>query len=180
MAADAVIVRRAEQADARAVGDLTCSVYVGEGYADPNTAPGYVAELSDGQRRISEAIVFVAESDGEIFGTVTAAPDGSPMRHVAGAEELEIRMLAVRPADRRRGVAARLVSACEQLAAQRGCSAVALCTDPAMSAARRLYERRGYVRTPERDWVADGVALLSYRLQLPIGASAAGVPRLTS
>lgn len=170
-----MIVRRADTGDAAAVGELTHDVYVGEGYANPDDAPGYVAELSDSGSRIAEAVVMVAVADGEIVGTVTAAPAGSALRHIADPDELEVRMLAVRRSARRHGVATALVRACEDLAAELGCSGVVLCTDPAMVAARRLYEGRGYLRAPERDWTADGVPLLSYRRPLPNGPSGRGV-----
>ena len=36
-----------------------------------------------------------------------------------------------------------------------------------MHAAHRLYERRGYARDPERDWMPEpDFTLLAYRLQL--------------
>jgi hypothetical protein len=35
-----------------------------------------------------------------------------------------------------------------------------------MHAAQRLYERRGYLREPTRDWQIRDVSLLAYRLAL--------------
>jgi hypothetical protein len=42
--------------------------------------------------------------------------------------------------------------ACETLARDQGLAAVILCTETRMHAAQRLYERRGYLRDPARDW----------------------------
>ena len=75
-------------------------------------------------------------------------------------------MLAVSTQVRRRGVADRLVAAAEALAVERGATAVVLSTEPGMGAAHRLYERRGYVRVPERDWSVGPFELLAYRLDL--------------
>jgi ribosomal protein S18 acetylase RimI-like enzyme len=162
-----VIIRRARLADARAVGEITRTVYVDGGYADPATAPGYVAELSDGEGRIRGATVFVAESQGRIVGTVTAVAAGSGFSNIARPQELEVRMLAVTAAARGQGAASGLMTACERLAVEGECEAVVLSTDPDMRAAQRLYAQRGYVRTPERDWPADGIPLWTYGLALP-------------
>jgi hypothetical protein len=55
---------------------------------------------------------------------------------------------------------------------------VILCTETGMHAAQRLYERRGYLREPARDWQIRNVRLLAYRLALsavPVKAGAAPV-----
>lgn len=41
-----------------------------------------------------------------------------------------------------------------------------LCTETRMHAAQRLYERRGYLRDPARDWQIRNVHLIAYRLAL--------------
>ena len=45
-------------------------------------------------------------------------------------------------------------------------AAVVLCTETGMRAAQRLYQRRGYLRQPARDWQIRDVRLLAYRLTL--------------
>ena len=61
-------------------------------------------------------------------------------------------MLAVAPAARGRGVGEALATWCVDRARADGCHAVVLSTLPVMHAAHRLYQRLGFVRTPERDW----------------------------
>jgi ribosomal protein S18 acetylase RimI-like enzyme len=78
----------------------------------------------------------------------------------------EVRMLAVDEADRGHGIAGRLMAACETLARDQGLAAVILCTETRMQAAQRLYERRGYLRQPARDWQIRNVSLIAYRLPL--------------
>jgi ribosomal protein S18 acetylase RimI-like enzyme len=75
-------------------------------------------------------------------------------------------MLAVDEAARGLGIANRLMAACETLARNEGLAAVILCTESGMLAAQRLYERRGYLREPARDWQIRDVRLLAYRLTL--------------
>ena len=75
-------------------------------------------------------------------------------------------MLAVDEAARGHGIAGRLMAACETLARDQGLAAVILCTETRMQAAQRLYERRGYLREPARDWQIRNVRLIAYRLPL--------------
>jgi ribosomal protein S18 acetylase RimI-like enzyme len=82
------------------------------------------------------------------------------------ADEAEVRMLAVDEAARGLGIADRLMAAGETLARNAGLAAVVLCTETGMRAAQRLYERRGYLRQPARDWQIRDVRLLAYRLTL--------------
>jgi len=157
-----VTVRRAEPAEADLVGALTERVYRAGGFG----SDAYAAVLRDGRSRVRDAIVLVAATNGAIVGTVTLALPGTPLAHLSRPGEAEVRMLAVDEAARGLGVANRLMAACEALARNEGLTAVILCTETGMHAAQRLYERRGYLRDPARDWQTRNVHLLSYHLPL--------------
>ena len=157
-----ITVRRAEPAEADLVGALTERVYRTGGFGSDD----YAKVLLDGQSRIRDAIVLVAAVDGAIAGTVTLALPGSPLAHLSQAGEAEVRMLAVDQAARGLGLASRLMAACETQARDEGLIAVILCTETGMHAAQRLYERRGYLRQPARDWQIRDVRLIAYRLTL--------------
>jgi len=154
-----VTVRRAEPAEADLVGALTERVY-------RTGSDDYATVLRDGRSRVRDGIVLVALADGAIAGTVTLALPGTPLAHLSRADEAEVRMLAVDEAARGRGIADRLMATCETLARNEGLAAVILCTETGMQAAQRLYERRGYLRDPSRDWQIHHVRLLAYRLPL--------------
>ncbi len=161
MSAD-VTVRRADQAEAGQVGALTERVYRDGGFGSDD----YAEVLRDGRSRVRDGIVLVATADGAIAGTVTLALPGTRLAHLCRADEAEVRMLAVDEAARGHGVANLLIAACETLARDQGLAAMILCTETRMHAAQRLYERRGYLRDPARDWQIRNVHLIAYRLAL--------------
>jgi ribosomal protein S18 acetylase RimI-like enzyme len=157
-----VEIRQAGPDDAEQVGTLAERVYRQGGWADER----YSKVLLDGRSRIEDATVFVAVADGAVVGTVTLGRPGTRFANVAQAGEAEVRMLAVDEAARGRGIARLLMDACEGLARDDGLAAVVLSTEPDMLAAHRLYQRRGYVRQPERDWRIGQSLLQVYRLSL--------------
>jgi ribosomal protein S18 acetylase RimI-like enzyme len=86
---------------------------------------------------------------------------------VQGADEAEIRALAVRPHAQGQGIGADLLRRLIDLAAGKGVRQLVLCTVPQMRQAHRLYERAGFERRPERDWSPTaGTTLLAYSLRL--------------
>jgi ribosomal protein S18 acetylase RimI-like enzyme len=151
-------IRRAEPADADDVGLLTERVFRAGGW----TSESYARTLRDGRARIDDAVVFVATVDGAVVGSVTLAAPGSRFVNVARADEAEVRMLAVAPGARGRGIANALMEACERSARDGGQAGVVLSTEAGMHAAHRLYRRRGYRRRPDRDWVGGRTAYLVY------------------
>lgn len=94
---------------------------------------------------------------GVVVGTVTLAPSGTSYAEVAEAGEAEVRMLAVAPEARRRGVAETLMRSALDHAVTSGYRRVVLSTFDAMQSAQRLYRRLAFVPAPERDWHHEGV-----------------------
>ena len=161
-----VVVRAAREDELDAAGDCVRAAYAAEGLADA----GYQAVLADARARAAApgAQVLVAVGGGRVLGTVTFVLPGSPWADLAQPGEAEFRMLGVVPDARGRGVAAALVRACVERAAGVGARRVVLCSQPAMTAAHRLYARAGFVRAPELDWTArPAVELLGFALDLP-------------
>lgn len=128
----------------------------------------YAAHLRDVPARAAGAVVLVALEGDQIVGTVTYVPGPeSPFAEHVREGEASIRMLSVRPDAQGRGVGRVLSEACVARARAERRRAVALHADEEMGAAQRLYERLGFVRDAERDWVAeDGTRLLGYVLVL--------------
>ncbi|PPK98622.1 L-amino acid N-acyltransferase YncA [Kineococcus xinjiangensis] len=163
-----ITVRAARPEELEAVGGLCEEAYRVEGYLDEDpTAQAYVAKLRDAAGRARDARLLVAvDAAGAVVGTITYALAGTPWAQMAGPGEAELRMLAVDPGARGRGVAEALTRRAVAEAAEAGARRVVLCSLPAMHAAHRLYERLGFSRTPELDWADGEVALLGYALSV--------------
>jgi ribosomal protein S18 acetylase RimI-like enzyme len=132
------------------------------------TYRGYIANVLDLDRRAREALLLVAELDGQIVGTITLYRDingeGMPVHFPDGTAG--IRATAVSPAARGQGIGSELVTAALERARGSGAKAIALHTATCMRAAMRLYERHGFQRAPAYDFRAnefftagDGAAL---------------------
>jgi ribosomal protein S18 acetylase RimI-like enzyme len=153
-----------DDVEADAAGEIVADAYFSDGFAQGDYRP----RLLDGRARARDATLLVAVDDQDrIVGTVTYVVPGQPYAEVSRPGEAEFRMLGVAPAGQRRGVGAALVQACIDRARAEGKQALVLCTDTKMQAAQRLYERMGFVRVPERDWVPNPIVhLLGYQLPL--------------
>jgi GNAT superfamily N-acetyltransferase len=141
-------------------------VYLAEGYT--RAGSHYPALLRDVASRAAASTVVVAVEGDQILGTVTYAGPGSSYAETAkGADEAGFRMLVVDPAARGRGVGQALVDWCAAHARSQGVRVLRLSTQREMTAAGRLYQRLGFVRTPDLDWVPEpGIALITYELVL--------------
>lgn len=119
---------------------------------DPGRAEVIVAELHD--ELVGSVLLFPAES--EAYGT-----------WVERATWPELRLLAVRPSVRGRGIGTLLMNECILRARQSGATALGLHTSESMVIAVPMYERRGFVRIPAFDFDVDnGETVIAYRLDL--------------
>jgi ribosomal protein S18 acetylase RimI-like enzyme len=166
-----VIIREALPGEMAAVGDLRAAAYAAGGFLSPEYAAQLKALGSQG-----DGIVLVAsDAGGRLTGTIMLVLPPQAGEIIAGADEAEIRALAVAPGTQRGGVGAALVTAALREAAASGARRVVLSTLPQMHAAHRLYERAGFTRLPGRDWYPrPGVILLAYGLDLPGGPDLPG------
>lgn len=114
--------------------------------------------------------LIVAEINGSIAGSVVLFPANTDA-YEGYLDELdypEIRMLAVSPQQRGKGIATALVSECVRRAQAKGFQSIGLHTGEFMKPAMKLYEKMGFERTPEHDFqpADDGITVKAYRLKL--------------
>ncbi|EHR59937.1 GNAT family N-acetyltransferase [Saccharomonospora cyanea] len=156
-----IVVRPARPDELPAVGEVTVAAYRADGYLDDGDGRAYTRSLRDAARRAEHAHLLVAvDGAGELVGTATVAEPGSALAEMCGEGEAELRMVAVAPHARGRGVGESLTRASLDLACERGARRMVLCSLAAMTTAHRLYERLGFDRVPSRDWYTDGGLLL--------------------
>lgn len=114
--------------------------------------------------------LIVAELNGNIAGSVALFPPDTDAYegNVERVDYPEIRMLAVSPECRGKGVASALIAECIQRARSKGCSAIGLHTGEFMKDAMKLYEKIGFERLPAYDFqpADDGITVKAFRLIL--------------
>lgn len=147
-----IVVRRATPADLEEAGRIAVTAYETAGQLDDGPHQGYGTVLADTASRMRDALLLVAERDGQIVGTVTICPPESPVAEIGRDGEVEFRFLAVDPAAWRTGVADALIAACDDHARETGAHSLAISVRDINHGARALYEKRGFTRVPERDW----------------------------
>ena len=186
-----LLIRVATDDDVAAAGALTAQAYQTDGLV--RDGDDYVDELMDAVRRAREASLLVALAPGEttgprpdadddvdsdeddppaLVGTLTIAPAGTSYAEIAEPGEVELRMLAVAPEARRRGIAEALVRAAMREAVTLRARRVVLSALEEMTSAHRLYDRLCFTRVPERDWHHEDVALRVYTWDVPPGPGA--------
>ena len=118
-----------------------------------NNDRGYGAHVRNVAGRASDHPVLVAVRDVRIGGSVSITPPGTPQSELAQDGEVEFRFLAVAQEAWGTGVAEAMVAAVAEWAREHGAHRLVLCVIETNLAAARLYERLGFERNPERDWV---------------------------
>ncbi len=168
----AYTIRDARDEERAAIRDLTLAAYAE--YATI-MAPAAWEALHDVLRAALDsgdaAERIVAEQGGALVGSVMLYPAAAQSYGdvLAGPAWPELRLLAVSPAARGQGLGLALVEECLRRAERSGAGALGLHTSESMRAAMRIYERKGFVRTPEHDFrVAGSELVMAYRLPLNV------------
>nr|WP_245998099.1 GNAT family N-acetyltransferase [Aquisalibacillus elongatus] len=119
----------------------------------------------------TEVDVIIAETtEGIILGSVVLFP-AKTMAYGDWTDALdypEIRMLAVNPEARGKGIGKKLVNECVRRTKEKGFTKIGLHTGSFMTNAMKLYEGMGFKRTPEYDFepANDGIIVQAYVLDL--------------
>ncbi|MGO8875910.1 MAG: GNAT family N-acetyltransferase [Acidimicrobiales bacterium] len=147
----AIQIRPARPDEYSAIGQITVDAYRdlwrGDHYGS------YEDQLLAVAERAADSVVLVAvDEEGELLGGVTYVPDSDrAMTEFDDPEAAGIRMLAVRPDHQSRGVGRALTQACIDRARADGRARIILHSTEVMVRARAMYERMGFVPTPDLD-----------------------------
>lgn len=165
-----IIIRGARDDERSTIGELTLRAY-GE-YAeimDPASWAGLSQALKDALASDAPVERIVAEDDGRIVGSAMlyAAEIDAYGSLASRTTAPEIRLVAVAPEARGKGIARALVDECIRRARAYGATEVGLHTSRSMRVAMAMYAKLGFVRAPERDFQPPGAELVEgYRLRL--------------
>ena len=166
-----LLIRAAHDGDRAAIQDVTILAY--QEYASLMSTywEGYRQSILATLAQVKPAEQFVAEQDGAVVGTVLLYPAGTVFTTPAGDSVTltwpEVRLLAVAPAARGQGIGAALMRECLRRARQSGAAVITLHTTDIMQVAMNMYERMGFVRTPELDFhPGPGITIKGYRFNL--------------
>jgi GNAT superfamily N-acetyltransferase len=166
-------IREARRDEHGALGRLLVAAYAAlDGFPGPDEQPAYYAMLADVGRLTEQPGIelLVAVDEGRVLGGVVYIGDlarygaNGVVAHEQSASGF--RLLAVDPAARGAGTGRALVEACLARARARGHRAVVIHTTRAQHVAWGLYERLGFRRAPELDFLQEGLEVFGFRLLL--------------
>jgi GNAT superfamily N-acetyltransferase len=168
-----VDIRDARREELEQLGRLMVSVYSSlEGFPTPHEQPAYYAMLANigalGER--PGARLIVAELAGRLVGGVVYFADmahyGSGGIAARQHDASGFRLLAVDPAARGVGVGKALVERCLDLATASTATHVIIHTTSAMKTAWAMYERMGFIRSPELDFMQESLPVFGFRREV--------------
>ena len=134
----------------------------------------YLEDIIDLEGRAPDSDLLVAKLDGKVAACVSYFPPGSKASYPSDAyserwpdDWSAVRLLAVDPAIRGRGLGRILTEACIERARKQAAAAVGLHTVAFMAVARAMYERMGFERAPQYDFrPGPNILIEAYRLEL--------------
>lgn len=143
---------------------LLVSIYVDEGFSDPQSAQQLFCRSS---LENQGDLLVAADTEGKILGVILLLKERSNLCQVAENGEAEFRLLGVDPVARGQRIGRGLVVECLRRANRRGAHRMVLSTQPSMCAAQALYDRLGFTRQVHRGWqTPSGGARWVYSIEL--------------
>lgn len=170
-------IREIREEQFAALGRLLVEVYSSlEGFPTPAQQPRYyemLAHIGRFTERNGVKVLVATTAAGELAGGVVYFGDmaeygsggiATTVKHAAG-----IRLLGVAPRFRGMGVGKALTDACIQLARAQAQAQVILHTTQAMRVAWELYEKLGFRRSEDLDFLQQELPVFGFRLPLDGG-----------
>jgi ribosomal protein S18 acetylase RimI-like enzyme len=137
-----VVIRPAKPSEAQIIQSILCDSF--EEYRSKYTSAAFQAVVPEESAIIEcmkEGPVWVAVHHDEIVGTISAVPL---------AKEMQIRMMAVPPAERGKEIGRMLLVHLAKYAFNKGYRRLSLSINPFLTRAIREYEQFGFERTSEQ------------------------------
>jgi GNAT superfamily N-acetyltransferase len=166
-------IRRAVPGDYQELGQLMVAAYAAlDGFPKPDQAPEYFAMLANigDLARKPATELWVAAAAGTLLGGVVYFSDmaqyGSGGTATRERDASGFRLLAVAQQARGRGVGRALMEACIERARTVGHRQMIIHTTAAMGTAWAMYEKRGFLRSEDLDFIQGPIQVYGFRLHL--------------
>ncbi len=167
-------IRDPEPGEFADLGRLMVEVYSQlEGFPTPEAQPRYyelLANIGSFTEKPGARVLVALSAEGDLVGGVVYFGDmahyGSGGTATAERNASGIRLLGIHPRFRGLGTGRALTEACIQLAREQGHGQVILHTTQAMRVAWRLYERLGFTRSEDLDFLQQDLPVFGFRLPL--------------
>lgn len=167
------VIQEAQEDEFEKLGQLMVSVYLGlEGFPNKDDQPNYYEMLAHiGQLTEKPgAKLLVAVAKKEVIGGVVYFADmahyGSGGTATQEQNASGFRLLAVAPEARGTGVGKALVRTCIEFARDRKQEQIIIHTTHAMKIAWRMYEKLGFKRSQDLDFMQGELHVFGFRLKL--------------
>lgn len=167
-------IRNASPEEFDTIGALMVKVYEQlDGFPKPDEQPAYYNLLANvgafTEKPQTELLTAVA--DGQILGAVVYFGDmafyGSGGSATQEKNAAGFRLLAVDPEAQGQGIGKRLTEACIEKATDSKRAQLIIHSTKAMQTAWKMYERLGFKRSPDLDFLQGELEVFGFRLQLP-------------
>lgn len=166
-----IVVREAAPGEYGAIADLTVDAYREFRAAiGPELWEAYELDLRAVPERAREAVILVAEEASSLVGAAAYYRPGYRQMQWFPKEHAWLRVLAVSPAQRGRGIGRMLTEECIRRARSEGASGLGLHTTHLMTTARAMYEQMGF--QVEEEFETDG-GIKVWQYLLPLGGRSA-------
>ncbi|MCE7996885.1 MAG: GNAT family N-acetyltransferase [Roseivirga sp.] len=167
-------IREARATEFEAIGQLMVDVYSQlEGFPTPQDQPEYYERLKNIGTFIQKPkvkLLAAMASTGEIGGAVVYF--GEMVNYGSGGIATQeentaaFRLLAVAKSARGQSLGKRLSLACIELAREQGLGQMIIHTTHAMQPAWKMYEKMGFHRSEDLDFLMQGFPVVGFRLVL--------------
>ncbi|NNE70735.1 MAG: GNAT family N-acetyltransferase [Rhodothermales bacterium] len=168
-----IAIRDARQEEFAAIGELMVRVYAGlPGFPGPDEQPAYYSMLANVGALTERPGVDLVVAEHEVFGLVGAVVFIADMKHYGSGgtatqerDACGFRLLAVDPGARGLGIGRRLTQACIDRVQQLCRSKLVIHTTDSMRVAWGMYERMGFKRTEDLDFLQGELPVFGFRLR---------------
>ena len=168
------MVRTAKPGEFEAIGKLMVHVYsLLEGFPKPSEQPDYykmLANVGDITNKPETDILVAVTEDGKIAGAVVYFGDmkyyGSGGTATAEQNVAGFRLLAVDPLYREQGIGKLLTIECIRKTRDKKLNQMIIHTTMAMQTAWKMYEKLGFKRSEDLDFMQGKLPVFGFRLDL--------------